>query len=161
MTLSSNIGQAKRCYWRIDYRDFSTTKKQRSHWFRHQSRLCAILNGEINIVPSSQNLAENCIKTFNHTGLIEMISLLRMVYCSKVTIQPKIMEKIHYGHQGSNKCKIRAKTCVFWSGINSDIDKIIQQCATCQEHQKSQTAESLTWDPNMTLANRGYWYFQP
>lgn len=35
------------------------------------------------------------------------------------------------------------KTCVFWSGINSDIDKIVQQCAICQEFQKSQTAESL------------------
>lgn len=59
------------------------------------------------------------------------------------SMQPKTLEKIHYGHQGSDKCKLRAKTCVFWSGINSDIDKIVQQCAICQELQKSQTAESL------------------
>ena len=32
---------------------------------------------------------------------------------------------------------------VFWSGINSDLNKIVQQCAICQELQKSQSAESL------------------
>ena len=35
------------------------------------------------------------------------------------------------------------KTCVFLSGINSNIDKIVQQCAICQELHKSQSAESL------------------
>ena len=29
------------------------------------------------------------------------------------SIQPEIMEKIHYRHQGSDKCKLRAKICVF------------------------------------------------
>ena len=58
-------------------------------------------------------------------------------------MQTKTLEKIHYGHQGSDKYKLRAKTCVFWSGINSDVDKIVQQCIICQELQKSQSAESL------------------
>ena len=31
---------------------------------------------------------------------------------------------------------------VFWSGINSDRDKIVEQCAICQKLQKSQSAES-------------------
>ena len=59
------------------------------------------------------------------------------------SMQTETLEKIHYGNQGSNKCKLRAKTSVFWSGINSDVDKIMQQCAICQELQKSQSAESL------------------
>ena len=58
-------------------------------------------------------------------------------------MQTKKLERIHYGHQGSDKCKLRAKTCVFWSGINSDIDKIVQQCAIYQELQEFQSAESL------------------
>ena len=75
-----------------------------------------------------------------------MSSLLRMAFC--LTLIPKSMQtetlkKIHYGHQGSDKCKLRTKTCVLWSGINSDIDKIVQQCAICQELQESQSAESL------------------
>ena len=56
------------------------------------------------------------------------------------SMQTKTLEKIH---QGSNKCKPRAKTCVFWSGINSNIDKIVQQCTIGQELQKSQSAVSL------------------
>ena len=32
---------------------------------------------------------------------------------------------------------------VFWSGINSDTDKIVQQCTICQELQKFQSVESL------------------
>ena len=64
-------------------------------------------------------------------------------YWSPNQCRPKHWKKIHYGHQGSDKCKLRAKTCVFWSGINSDRDKIMQQCAICQEPQKSQSAESL------------------
>ena len=59
------------------------------------------------------------------------------------SMQTETLEKIHYGHRGSNKYKLREKTCVFWSGINSNIDKIEQQCAICQELQKSQSAESL------------------
>ena len=59
------------------------------------------------------------------------------------SMQTETLKKIHYGHQGSDKCKLRAKTCVFWSGINSDIDKIVQQCTICQELQKSQSAGSL------------------
>ena len=59
------------------------------------------------------------------------------------SMQTETLEKIHYGHQVSDKCKLRAKTCVFWNGINSDIGKIVQQCAICQELQKSQSAESL------------------
>ena len=27
------------------------------------------------------------------------------------SMQPKILEKLHNGHQGSDKCKLRAKTC--------------------------------------------------
>ncbi|CAE1286759.1 unnamed protein product [Acanthosepion pharaonis] len=41
-------------------------------------------------------------------------------------MQPKTLEKYIM------VTKLRAKTCVFWSGINSDIDKIVQQCAICQ-----------------------------
>ena len=78
-----------------------------------------------------------------------MSTLLRMAFCLKET-----------GYWSPNQCRLKhwkkfimvTKEAtnassewkhVFWSGINSDIDKIVQQCAICQEHQKSQSAESL------------------
>ena len=58
-------------------------------------------------------------------------------------LQPEIRDKIHQGHQGGEKCKLRAKSCVFWHGINQDIDNLVQHCPTCQEYQKKQQPESL------------------
>ena len=58
-------------------------------------------------------------------------------------MQPEILQKIHYGHQGMEKCKLRAKSCVFWNNINQAIKKIVQGCVICQEQQKAQCAESL------------------
>ena len=51
--------------------------------------------------------------------------------------------KIHSGHQGSEKCKLRAKSCIFWNNINSDIDKITSSCDVCQQYQRSQAHETL------------------
>ena len=53
------------------------------------------------------------------------------------------LTKLHEGHQGSTKTKLRAKDCVYWVNINSDIDDIVSQCATCQENQRSQPKEPL------------------
>ena len=55
-------------------------------------------------------------------------------------MQPEILQKIHYGHQGMEKCKLRAKSSVFWNNINQDINKIVQGCVICQEQQKAQCA---------------------
>ena len=40
-------------------------------------------------------------------------------------MQSEILQKIHYGHQGMEKCKLRAKSLRFFSNINQDINKIV------------------------------------
>lgn len=42
------------------------------------------------------------------------------------------------------KCKRRAKTAVYWPGINADIDQIVSRCETCLKHQAKQPKEPLT-----------------
>ena len=37
----------------------------------------------------------------------------------------------------------RARSCVFWNGINRDIDVVVRKCATCQEVQRAQPREPL------------------
>ncbi|XP_041362100.1 uncharacterized protein K02A2.6-like [Gigantopelta aegis] len=59
------------------------------------------------------------------------------------SMQTEILNKIHEAHQGIQKMKLRAKTCVFWNAINTDIDKMVKSCHLCQEFQKSQPAETL------------------
>ena len=54
-----------------------------------------------------------------------------------------ILQKIHEGHQGQVKCKLRAKECVYWPDIHKDIEKVTAKCPTCQEHAKSQQKETM------------------
>ena len=39
------------------------------------------------------------------------------------TMQKDILQLIRAGHQGAEKCKLRARSCVFWNSMNTDIDK--------------------------------------
>ena len=60
-----------------------------------------------------------------------------------MTLRAKYLETIHEGHQGITRCQARARTCVFWPGINRDIESLISQCHQCWIHQASQAKETL------------------
>ena len=59
------------------------------------------------------------------------------------SMRKEILEAIHAGHQGAEKCKLRARTCVYWPQMNSDIDEVTRECPTCQTYRKSQRPETL------------------
>ena len=59
------------------------------------------------------------------------------------SMQADVVQGVHAGHQGIEKCKLRAKSCVYWNGINNDIEEVVKRCETCQEHQRSNTTETL------------------
>ena len=59
------------------------------------------------------------------------------------TMRSYILRNIHAGHQGMEKCKLRAKACVYWKGINADIERTVKTCTVCQTNQSSQQAETL------------------
>lgn len=50
----------------------------------------------------------------------------------------RALENIHEGHQGEYKCKLKAKTGVYWPGIYREIEEMVQKCATCQEYANAQ-----------------------
>ena len=60
-----------------------------------------------------------------------------------LTLRQPLLNQLHYGHQGAEKCKLQAKGAVFWHGINSDIDKLVGGCSTCQANQPASSAEPL------------------
>ena len=41
------------------------------------------------------------------------------------------LAKLHEAHQGIEKMRLRARSCVFWNGINRDIEVVVRKCATC------------------------------
>ena len=58
-------------------------------------------------------------------------------------MQSEIMKKLHAAHQGAEKTKLRARSCVFWMNLNNDIDNITKSCGICQKYMSSQTKEPL------------------
>lgn len=68
---------------KVDFVQFSTEKLTQIRQATNANPILCELRARI--LQGWQNLAKNYIKTFIHTGLIEMSSLLRMAFCSKVT----------------------------------------------------------------------------
>ena len=40
-------------------------------------------------------------------------------------------EKLHMRHQGVQRCRLRAKISVWWSGISHQVENIVKQCPIC------------------------------
>ena len=67
-----------------------------------------------------------------------------------------MLQYIHKGHQGKERCLLWARNTVFWPKITYDIQELIERCIICQEHGKSQsiigTTQELPPFPWHTLA---------
>ena len=59
------------------------------------------------------------------------------------SLRPETLQRIHAAHLGIEKCRARARTAVFWPGINAAIDDVVSQCSTCQQHQRSNQRKPL------------------
>ena len=77
-------------------------------------------------------------------------------------IQPEMLQYIHEGHQGKERCLLRARNTVFWPKVTYDVQELIERCIIYQEHGKSQpiigTTQELPPFPWHTLAtDMFYW----
>lgn len=59
------------------------------------------------------------------------------------SLRPEILRRLHEGHLGIEKCKRRARTAVYWPGINKDIENMIGTCETCNKYQNKQAKEPM------------------
>ena len=57
-------------------------------------------------------------------------------------LTPSILCKLHEGHQGIEKSKLRAKDGVYWVNINKDLESAVAECPVCQQHKNSQMRET-------------------
>ena len=77
-------------------------------------------------------------------------------------IRPEMLQYIHKGHQGKERCLPRARNTVFWPKMTYDIQQLIEKCIIWQEYGKSQpiigTTQELPPFPWHTLAtDMFYW----
>ena len=58
------------------------------------------------------------------------------------TLQQDMLKKLHEGHQGITKCRLRAKQSMWWPGLNKQLERIVNNCPTCCR-ERIQRAEPL------------------
>ena len=46
-------------------------------------------------------------------------------------LQRQTLEKIQTGHQGVQRCRLRANISVWWPGISHQVENMVKQCPTC------------------------------
>ncbi|XP_055888269.1 uncharacterized protein K02A2.6-like [Biomphalaria glabrata] len=54
-----------------------------------------------------------------------------------------MLQRLHQGHLGRDRCLVIAKEVFFWPGMSKQIIDMVSTCAVCNEHQKSQQKEPL------------------
>ena len=65
----------------------------------------------------------------------------RVVVPEKMRAQ--MLNLIHEGHMGIEKCKRRARVTLYWPKMNQDIYDRVSRCDTCQEYRSSQQQQPL------------------
>ena len=71
-----------------------------------------------------------------------------ILYKSQKVIIPKILrqemlKKIHTRHMGVQRCKERGRDVIFWPGMSKEVEKLVENCVTCQEYRTFQQKEPL------------------
>lgn len=61
-------------------------------------------------------------------------------------LRAEILEKLHEGHLGIAKCRERAKASVWWIGLSSQIEDVVNSCHICAES-RNDCAEPLIQTP--------------
>jgi transposase InsO family protein len=74
-----------------------------------------------------------------------------LIYDDRIVIpqskRKDVLQCIHEGHMGIDKCRDRANTGVWWRGITAEIKKIVKSCEHCQIYKCTQQKEPLQPTP--------------
>ena len=140
------------------------TEGVKAHWPASDKRLCEIANAtkddsQLATVCSyvrngwpeyQRDISYDAKEFYQHRS--ELSCLDGMLLKGTKLVIPKmlrsdILERIHSGHQGINKCRTRASEAVWWPKINDDIERIVQSCELCQSAQSANRREPLMCSP--------------
>ena len=70
-----------------------------------------------------------------------------ILWASRVIVPIKgrqqLLFELHEGHFGISKAKSRARSCIWWPGIDKDIEQTVKDCRKCQENRNAPTETLL------------------
>ena len=60
-----------------------------------------------------------------------------LLYCRRIVVprslQQETLKKIYAGHQGIQRCRLRAQSSVWWPGLSSQINEMVKNCQKCSK----------------------------
>jgi len=60
-----------------------------------------------------------------------------LLYQSRIVVPASMrqvtLEKIHHGHQGIQRCRMRVSSSVWWPGVSREMENFVQSCPVCQK----------------------------
>ena len=106
--------------------------------------LCAtILSGE----PDARKECPAYIQEYwNHCNVLSMMRGL--IFRGDYLVIPKVlksnmMQQIHHGHMGMDKCKECVRGVLFWSGMNRQTEETVSKCIICIEARRANAKEPM------------------
>nr|XP_054769705.1 uncharacterized protein K02A2.6-like [Lytechinus pictus] len=97
--------------------------------------------------PDDFGQVPNCLRTFwsyrDELGTVNGIVFKGRQVVVPKALQEDILRQLHTSHMGIEKTRRLARDCVYWPGINKDIENIVKTCQACQENQDQQQKEPL------------------
>ncbi len=58
-------------------------------------------------------------------------------------LRSNMLQQIHHGHMGMDKCKERARDILFWPGMNRQIEETVSKCTICMETRRANAKEPM------------------
>lgn len=89
--------------------------------------------------PRQEELSQQLKPYWEHQGELHMNGDLLMKGRRIVipeTLQNEMLARLHEGHMGVSKCKLRAQQSVWWLGLSAQITKLVSNCETCLKYQQ-------------------------
>ena len=84
--------------------------------------------------PQKHRVPDNLKKYWEARGLLTVHNDL-LLYNGRIVIpealQRETLRKIHEGHQGIGRCRMRIRESVWWPGVMSQMMEMIRQCPEC------------------------------
>lgn len=91
--------------------------------------------------------SKSIIEFWNHRD--ELSTADDLIFRGQTLVIPKslrqqMIDSIHTGHMGTQKCLLRAKDVMFWPGMTKQITDFVLECPICLNNRRSNTKEPLT-----------------
>lgn len=58
-------------------------------------------------------------------------------------LRREMIERLHSAHMGIESCLRRARECLYWPGMSSEVKEYVQRCETCRTYDSKQPREPL------------------